>query len=79
MMSYKLCGTRTGLVGTVTLDTVVGDAVCVFMGGSLPFMLRPSAGLQRKYQVVGGCYIHGMVSGGFVRSGRWREEDVTLR
>jgi len=52
--------------------------VYIFAGGPSPFVLRPSAGLQNKYRVVGGCYIHGVMNGEVVRSDKWREEDVTL-
>lgn len=75
---YTLCETRTGLVGMVPLDTVVGDSVYIFAGSGLPFILRPNAELQNKYEVVGGCYIHGVMNGELVGSDKWREEDVTL-
>lgn len=78
MVFYRLCETESGLVGMVPLDTMVGDLVYIFAGGPSPFVLRPSAGLQNKYRVVGGCYIHGVMNGEVVRSDKWREEDVTL-
>jgi hypothetical protein len=78
MTQYKLCEARTGLVGMVPLDTMVGDLIYIFTGGTMPFILRPSAGLQSKYKVVGGCYIHGIMDGEAVRSDKWREEEVTL-
>lgn len=79
MMIYKLCETESGLVGMVPLDTMVGDSVYIFAGGSLPFVLRPTTGLQSKYQVVGGCYVHGIMNGKVVRSDKWREEYVILQ
>jgi hypothetical protein len=79
MMCYKLCETQAGLVGMVPLDTMVGDSVYIFTGGTLPFILRSSAGLLSKYQVVGGCYIHGIMNGEVVRSEKWKVEDVTLQ
>jgi hypothetical protein len=78
MTQYTLCEARTGLVGMVPLDTMVGDLIYIFTGGTMPFILRPSAGLQSKYKVVGGCYIHGIMDGEAVRSDKWREEEVTL-
>ena len=79
MARYKFCETRTGFVGIVPLNTMVGDSVYIFSGGALPFILRPSAGLKSKYQVVGGCYIHGIMDGEAVRTDKWREEDVILQ
>jgi hypothetical protein len=74
---YKLCETRTGLVGMLPINTIVGDSVYIFAGGGLPFVLRPSAELPNKYEVVGGCYIHGVMNGELVESDK-RREDVTL-
>jgi hypothetical protein len=57
-MSYKLCETRSELVGMIPLDTIPGDSVYMFNGGLLPFILRLAVGFQNKYEVIGGCYIH---------------------
>lgn len=79
MVMYKLCETRTGLVGMVPLNTEVGDSIFIFAGGALPFALRPNVDLYRKYQVVGGCYIHSVMNGEFMGSDRWREEEIIMR
>ncbi|KAE9369166.1 HET-domain-containing protein [Stipitochalara longipes BDJ] len=79
MITYKVCETDTGYVGMVPIDTEVGNSVYIFAGGPLPFILRPNKEVQSKYQVVGGCYIHGVMKGELVNSGRWEEEDIILQ
>jgi hypothetical protein len=78
MVMYKLCETHAGLVGMVPLDTVVGDSVYIATGGAMPFILRSNSGIEGKFQVVGGSYIHGIMNGEAVRSDKWKEEDITL-
>jgi hypothetical protein len=62
----------------IPLDTMPRDSVYIFSGGALPFILRPAVGFQSKYEIIGGCYIHGMMNREVVRSDKWREEDITL-
>jgi hypothetical protein len=78
MVMYKLCETQTGLVGMVPLDTMVGGSVSIFTGGAMPFILRSNTGIEGKFQVVGGSYIHGIMNGEAVQSDKWKEEDITL-
>jgi len=79
IIMYKVCEIDTGYVGMVPLDVEVGDSVYIFVGGSLPFILRPKKDVEGKYQVVGGCYIHGVMKGEFVENGKWKEEDILLQ
>ena len=79
MIMYKLCETRARLVRMVPVDTMVGDAVYIVTGNALPFILRPNATFQNKFQVLGGCYIHGIIIGEVVRCDEWREEDTILQ
>ncbi len=37
-----------------------GDRICVIPGCCAPFIIRP---LGKHYQLVGGCYVHGMMDG----------------
>jgi hypothetical protein len=75
---YKLCATQNGFVGLVPLSTRVGDTVCVFSGGAMPFVLRPSMNRRGRHRLIGGCYIHGMMKGEALRFQYWKEEDVVL-
>lgn len=78
ILSYRLCATQNGFVGLVPLSTRVGDTICVFNGGAMPFVLRESTEHKGWSRLVGGCYIHGMMKGEALRSQRWKEEDIFL-
>jgi hypothetical protein len=55
-----LCTTEKGYVGMVSEATKCGDKIVLLEGGSSPFVLRP---LGQQYQIVGACYIHGIMNG----------------
>jgi len=75
---YKLCVTEKGYVGLVPLDAVRGDQICVLYGAKLPFVLRRSAERKGRSQLVGGCYVHGMMKGEGMKLQGWREEEFVL-
>jgi hypothetical protein len=50
-----------GLLGLGPKDTNAQDIVCIFLGGNVPFVLR--ARDDGKYQLVGECYVHGVMDG----------------
>lgn len=58
--------TRKRYMGLLPRGTQVGDQVCL-MGGDIPFVVRPqngrSGGGGGVYQLVGECYIHGIMNG----------------
>ena len=62
-----LCGKRSfitteeGYIGIAPKATKPGDHACVLFGSQMPLLLRKSSGLQS--QVVGECYIHGLMDG----------------
>lgn len=41
-------------------NTERGDIVCVFLGDSMPVILRS---VDRHFQFVGECYVHGIMRG----------------
>jgi hypothetical protein len=45
----------------------VGDCIFVLAGGKLPFTLRQSG--QKQYQLVGECYVQGLMSGAATEPG----------
>lgn len=53
--------TCEGYIGLAPRMAQPGDQVCVLLGGNMPLLLRPAPNLQ--YQVVGECYIHGLMHG----------------
>jgi hypothetical protein len=44
-----------------------GDKVYVLAGGSHPFVLRPMADDPKQFQLVGECYLHGIMDGQALR------------
>ena len=39
----------------------VGDVICVFYGGHVPYVIRPCD--NGRYTFVGHCYVHGLMDG----------------
>jgi hypothetical protein len=58
----RVCITKRGYVGLVPQFSIKGDAVAVIIGAQTPFVVRPVTG-ETKYQLVGECYIHGIMDG----------------
>jgi len=57
-----------------------GDVVAVFLGGQLPYVLRPT-GIPERYKIVGDCYIYNLVHGEaieFWQSGELNLENIKL-
>ncbi|PVH80545.1 hypothetical protein DL98DRAFT_515399 [Cadophora sp. DSE1049] len=52
--------TGKGYIALGPVITQPGDIVCLFHGGNVPYVLRPTAGY---YQLVGECYVHGIMNG----------------
>ncbi|OWP05700.1 hypothetical protein B2J93_1749 [Marssonina coronariae] len=75
---YRLCVTSSGLVGLVPMNTQVGDTICLFNGGAMPFIIRPSSEMEGAFRLIGGCYIHGMMEGEALRSPAWHEQEFNL-
>ena len=65
----KFCVTEKGYAGLVPGESDIGDSICVFHGGRVPFVLRkPDFTQQNRYGVsvwnlLGECYIHGIMHG----------------
>ncbi|CBX97652.1 hypothetical protein LEMA_P090610.1 [Plenodomus lingam JN3] len=56
--------TEKGYLGVSPASVKAGDAVAVLAGASVPIVLRPQHTLDsRKYQIVGPCYIQGLMLG----------------
>lgn len=55
--------TTQGYIGTSSSRVQGGDVVAVLLGASVPIVLRPSKEQQDAYQVVGPCYLQGVMFG----------------
>ena len=53
--------TREGYIGLAPQNAQLGDQVCVLLGCNLPMLLRSTS--KSQYQVVGPCYVHGLMNG----------------
>ena len=76
----RFCVTGDGYMGVVPKRAAKGDGICVFLGGSVPFVVRRTD--SGFYSLVGECYVHGLMDGkalDMVLDVDWMEEgDITL-
>lgn len=63
MEDRRLCWTDTGYLGLVHGGACVGDEVWLLKGGKMPFLLRRVDDENEKFELIGECYIHGVMSG----------------
>jgi hypothetical protein len=66
----RFCITTDGRTALVPGGARKGDIVCVMKGAQMPLLLRRSKeeraeGGQHKYQLVGCCYVHGLMERGY--------------
>ncbi|KAL2126231.1 hypothetical protein VTI74DRAFT_1378 [Chaetomium olivicolor] len=69
-LQRRLFFTSKGYIGLGPPNTTEGDRVCVFTGGSMPFLVRDAGdrevrcvGLRACHQLIGDCYVHGVMDG----------------
>ena len=73
--SRKLCWTRNGYLGLAPMSAKVGDIICVFAGGRVPYVIRETQDGSIYFNFIGDCYVHGMMHGEVVasESSTWKE------
>jgi hypothetical protein len=57
------CVTERGYLGFAPQEAELGDSICVFHGGAVPFVLRWTPTADMAYSLVGECYVHGIMYG----------------
>ncbi|OCK83978.1 hypothetical protein K432DRAFT_463823 [Lepidopterella palustris CBS 459.81] len=67
-LQENLCGwrfivTKGGFVGVAPPSAQEGDVISIFNGGAVPFLIRRSSSVQGAFQLVGECYVHGIMDG----------------
>ncbi|CZR69946.1 uncharacterized protein PAC_19847 [Phialocephala subalpina] len=78
MGRMRLMTTRKGYVGFAPKLSQRGDIICVLQGCNIPVVLRPCGEI---YNLVGECYIHGIMEGETVvglEKGEYELETITL-
>ena len=55
-----LCFSRYSRIGLVPDDSQAGDLICLLLGGSVPYILRPAGD---KYIFIGECFFLGLMDG----------------
>lgn len=60
------------LLGCTEQGCCVGDVVCIFLGGAVPFLVRPQ--LDGRYSLHGEAYVHGVMDGELFKEGTWKHE-----
>ena len=62
----RFAATKKGHMGLMPRGAMLGDSVCVIFGSHVPFLVRrvphDEAGTNR-YQLVGECYLQGIMNG----------------
>lgn len=58
--SKAVFATDGGLLGFTEEGCRVGDVVCVFLGGEVPFVIRRNS-FQPLFQLHGEAYVHGVM------------------
>jgi hypothetical protein len=75
LQDRRLMETKKGYVGSVPKRTQPNDSIFLLMGCDVPLVLRPQE--NGLYQLVGECYVHGIMRGEAMRG--WREVNMKLR
>jgi hypothetical protein len=61
--------TERGYLGLGHEGFQIGDVVCVFTGGEVPFLLRESDTPRGEmFRLLSECYIHGVMDGEVMKS-----------
>lgn len=75
---WRFATTESPDCGIVPNNAQEGDGVVVFGGGSVPFIVRKSPEREGIYQLIGECFISGIMDGKKVNSGCIQPETLTL-
>lgn len=66
----RFCITNKGYMGMVPPLCKPSDLVCIIMGAETPYIIRRSSNDDdTSYEIVGECYIHGMMDGEMLETG----------
>jgi hypothetical protein len=70
---------QKGYMGLAPGTARVGDLIGIFLGGTVPYVLRPND--DGTYSFLGECYVHGLMDGEdmkMLEEGEAKVEELTL-
>jgi len=74
-----LVSKEKGWIGLAPMATQVDDIICILYGCSVPVVLRPYDQTAGLFQLVGECYVHGMMDGEAIETAdEYVEEEFCL-
>jgi hypothetical protein len=76
LMGRRFCVTSGERYGLVDAAAQVGDRICMFYGGRMPYIIRSTG--DGEYNFVGIAYLHGFMDGEVVGRKDIPEEEFTL-
>jgi hypothetical protein len=56
---------NSGFIGLAPSNVELGDVICIFLGGHVPYVLRQES--DKAYNLVGEAYVHGIMYGEYMR------------
>lgn len=68
-----LCSPVNGRLGLMPNTTQLADRICVFLGGQVPYVIRPYG--NEEHTLIGLCYLHGVMDGEAMAMDDLRGED----
>jgi hypothetical protein len=72
----RFCSTEKERIGWMAMHVEVGDLVCVFDGGDMAYVIRPSD--EGRYKIVGDCFVRGIMNGETLDDPDISSEMITL-
>ena len=79
MEARVMFNTKRGLIGIGPPYIQSGDLICIIIGAQTPFLVRKGTSAPEEtpmYEVVGDCYVHGLMNGEGLGMGK--EQDIIL-
>lgn len=69
--------TEKGNIGLAPAISEIGDKVCIFLGGQVPFLLRPG---RDEHRLCGECFVRGLMDGQAIKMwDSWKLEKETFK
>lgn len=65
-------------LGQMPLGTEKGDFVCVLIGGEVPFVIRPTHHGSTSYNLIGECFLNGVMNGEMLLANEHATKEIVL-